>query len=55
MAWQLTYSVEEFERVAGDHLRADPVRQTVPLTVLASLRHSGASRFGDSPPVFGWH
>jgi RimJ/RimL family protein N-acetyltransferase len=55
MAWQLTYSLEEFERAAGDHLRADPVRQTVPLTVLASLRHRGESAFGDSPPFFGWH
>jgi RimJ/RimL family protein N-acetyltransferase len=55
MAWQLTDSLEEFERAAGEHLRADPVRQTMPLTVLASLRHNGAAAFGASPPVFGWH
>lgn len=55
MAWQLTDSLDEFDRAAGGHLRADPVRQTVPLSVLASLRHSGESAFGDDPPVFGWH
>ncbi|MGH3300747.1 MAG: GNAT family N-acetyltransferase [Streptosporangiaceae bacterium] len=55
MAWQLTDSLEDFERAAAGHLRADPVRQTVPLSVLASLRHSGPSAFGADPPVFGWH
>jgi len=55
MAWQLTDSLDEFERVAAPHLLADPVRQTVPLTVLASLRHRGPSAFGNSPPIFGWH
>lgn len=55
MAWQLTDSVRDFEGVAVPHLLADPVRQTVPLSVLASLRHAGPARFGNSPPVFGWH
>jgi RimJ/RimL family protein N-acetyltransferase len=55
MTWQLTDDLDEFERVAGEHLRADPVRRTVPLTVLASLRHAGLSRYGAEPPVFGWH
>ena len=55
MTWQLTYSLAEFERVAGEHLRADPVRQTVPLTVLASLALNGDAAFGDSPPAFAWH
>jgi RimJ/RimL family protein N-acetyltransferase len=55
MAWQLTDSLDEFERVAAGHLRADPVRQTVPLSVLASLRHAGLSRYSAEPPVFGWH
>lgn len=55
MAWELTESLDDFERVAAAHLLADPVRQTVPLSVLASLREAGPARFGDSPPLFGWH
>ena len=55
MAWQLTDSLDEFERVAAPYLLADPVRQTVPLSVLSSLRHAGPSAFGTEPPVFGWH
>jgi RimJ/RimL family protein N-acetyltransferase len=55
MAWQLTDSLDEFERAAMAHLRADPVRQTVPLSVLANLRHAGLSRYGADPPIFGWH
>jgi RimJ/RimL family protein N-acetyltransferase len=55
MAWQLTDSLDEFERAANPHLRTDPVRQTVPLSVLANLRHAGLSRYGADPPVFGWH
>jgi len=55
MAWQLTDSLDEFERVAAPHLLADPVRHTVPLTVLTSLRKIGPSAFGDEPPVLGWH
>ncbi len=55
MAWQLTDSLDEFERAATEHLHADPVRHTVPLSVLANLRHAGLSRYGADPPVFGWH
>jgi GNAT superfamily N-acetyltransferase len=55
MAWQLTDSLDEFERAATPHLLADPVRQTVPLSVLANLRHAGLSRYGADPPVFGCH
>ncbi len=55
MAWQLTDSLDEFERAAGEHLRADPVRQTLPLSVLENLRQAGLSRYGAEPPVFGWH
>jgi RimJ/RimL family protein N-acetyltransferase len=55
MAWQLTDSLDEFENAAAAHLRADPVRQTVPLSVLANLRHADLARYGADPPVFGWH
>jgi RimJ/RimL family protein N-acetyltransferase len=55
MAWELTDSLDDFERIAVPHLLADPLRQTVPLTVLTNLRYSGLSAFGDEPPVLGWH
>jgi len=55
MAWQLTDSLDAFLTAAGDHLRSDPVRHTVPLTVLETLRQRGPLAFGDSPPIFGWH
>jgi GNAT superfamily N-acetyltransferase len=55
MTWQLTESLDEFEHAAAAHLLADPIRQTVPLSVLTSLRHAGPSAFGHEPPVLGWH
>jgi RimJ/RimL family protein N-acetyltransferase len=55
MAWQLTNSLDEFDRAAGAHLRADPVRQTLPLSISSSLRHRGQSAYGESPPLFCWH
>jgi GNAT superfamily N-acetyltransferase len=55
MAWRLSDSLDVFLDAAGDHLRSDPVRHTVPLTVLETLRLGGMSAFGDSPPIFGWH
>jgi ribosomal protein S18 acetylase RimI-like enzyme len=55
MTWTVAASLDELTAAADDHLRSDPVRNTVTLTVLSSLRHSGLSAFGDGPPVFGWH
>jgi RimJ/RimL family protein N-acetyltransferase len=55
MAWTLTHNLDEFVAAAGDHLRTEPVLQTVALTVLESLRQRGPSAFGDDPPVYGWH
>jgi RimJ/RimL family protein N-acetyltransferase len=55
MAWHLTESLEEFTTAADGYLRADPVRHTVPLTVLESLRQRGHSVYGPGAPVFGWH
>jgi GNAT superfamily N-acetyltransferase len=54
MAWHVTSDIDEFDAVAGDFLRADPVRNTVLLTVAASLRASAAA-FSDEPPQFGWY
>lgn len=55
MAWTTTKSLDSFLDTVGDHLRADPVGNNLPLTVLESLRQRGPDAFGDSPPVFGWH
>ena len=55
MTWTLTGSLDDFLAAAEDHLRAEPVLNTVHLTVLEALRQNGPSVFGDDPPVFGWH
>jgi hypothetical protein len=55
MAWSVTHSLDDFEAAAGAYLRADPVVNTVPLTVLAALRATGPAAYGDQQPVFGWH
>jgi hypothetical protein len=55
MAWHVTSDIDEFENAAGDFLLADPVRNTVLLTVTASLKSSGADAYGDAPPYFGWY
>jgi GNAT superfamily N-acetyltransferase len=55
MTWLLTQSRTDFVAAADQYMRADPVRNTVPLTVLEALRQGGLSTFGDGSPVFGWH
>lgn len=55
MSWHVTADIEDFERVAGDFLHADPVRNTVLLTVVATLKTSGIATYGDAPPSFGWY
>jgi GNAT superfamily N-acetyltransferase len=55
MPWSLTRDLDEFWAAAGDQLRAEPVLHNLPLTVLDSLRKSGPARYGDDPPVYGWH
>ncbi len=55
MPWQLTDDIRAFLAAADDYLRRDPVRNTVPLSVLAGLLESGLAAYGDAPPLFGWH
>jgi GNAT superfamily N-acetyltransferase len=55
MGWQLTHDMDDFLSTAGDYLRADPVRNTVPLTVLAALAESGPDTYGTAAPLFAWH
>lgn len=54
MAWTTTDDVETFLREAGGFLEQRPDRNTVLLTVSASLRAPGEDRYGDRDPVFGW-
>ena len=55
MAWTLTGSLDDFLAAVEEHLRAEPVLNTVLLTVTEALRQSGPSVFGDDAPAFGWH
>ncbi len=55
MPWQLTQDLADFMAAAGSYLKADPVRNTVPLTVLEALRAGGPSVYGDAAPAFAWH
>jgi len=55
MTWRLTGSLDDFLMTAHAHLLADPVRNTVLLTVLDTLRHSGTTVYGSEAPLFGWH
>jgi ribosomal protein S18 acetylase RimI-like enzyme len=55
MAWLLTQRLADFMSAADRYLRSDPVRNTVPLTVLETLRQRGLSAYADSAPTFGWH
>jgi predicted GNAT family acetyltransferase len=54
MAWTLTGDIAEYQTTAGGLLNADPVRNTVLLTILASLTRIGLTAFGPEPPLFGW-
>jgi predicted GNAT family acetyltransferase len=55
MTWRLSLSRAEFAAAARQLLRSNPVRHTVPLTVLETLSLGGEAAFGDDPPIFGWH
>ncbi|WP_149257217.1 GNAT family N-acetyltransferase [Actinomadura sp. K4S16] len=52
MAWNLTGDVHEFLARAGGFLRADPVANTVPLTVAEAIRRQGSGLYRTA--LFGW-
>src|SRR5215469_2232545 len=54
MAWTLTDDVGSYLATVDELLRSDPVRNTVLLTVLASLSRRGPMAFGEARPVLGW-
>ncbi|MEV0666565.1 GNAT family N-acetyltransferase [Actinomadura luteofluorescens] len=52
MVWTLTHDVEEFLVRAEGFLRADPVANTVPLTVTKAIRTQGPALYPTA--LFGW-
>jgi predicted GNAT family acetyltransferase len=54
MAWTLTDDIDAYLAAAGGLLSSEPVRNTVLLSVLASLTRLGSAAYGDEPPLFGW-
>lgn len=54
MVWELSHDPGEFLTAAGGFLRARPDRNTVLLSVSASLVALGADLYGADEPVFGW-
>jgi hypothetical protein len=54
MTWSTAHDLEEFTAAAGEFLRAQPARNTLMLSIMASLRASGPRAYGSDPPLFGW-
>ncbi len=53
MGWTLTTDLDAFLAAAGPFLHARPVENSVPLTVLDTLRRRGLDAYGPQPPLFG--
>ena len=54
MAWTFTEDLATYAAAVGELLGAAPERNTVLLSVLASLTSVGPSTFGPEPPLLGW-
>jgi predicted GNAT family acetyltransferase len=54
MGWTLTDDIAAYQRAVAPLLEADPVRNTVLLSVLASLASYGSTAFGSEPPLLAW-
>ena len=54
MTWTLTGDIDSYLTAAGGLLSAEPVRNTVLLSVLASLTKLGPAAYGEEAPLFGW-
>jgi predicted GNAT family acetyltransferase len=54
MSWTITGNLGDYLAAAGEYLRSDPVRHTIPLTATETLRVRGPAAFGQIPPLFGW-
>ncbi|GAB4586751.1 hypothetical protein [Nocardia sp. IFM 10818] len=51
MSWTLTKDPAAFDRAASAYLASDPIRHTIPLSVVANLR---AGRASYDATLFGW-
>jgi RimJ/RimL family protein N-acetyltransferase len=54
LTWHITSDVSVFAEQAGEFLRSSPVRHTVPLTVVGTLRSKGSWAYGRNDPILGW-
>src|SRR5260221_4580917 len=54
MAWTFTEDLGAYGAAAGGLLRSEPDRNTVLLSVLATLTSSGRTAFGAAAPLLGW-
>ncbi|MGW4807109.1 GNAT family N-acetyltransferase [Kitasatospora sp. NPDC004272] len=54
MVWTLTTTLAEFRAAAGEFLAADPVGNTVLLTVVERIERDGPYAYGGAAPDYGW-
>ncbi len=54
MTWTFTEDLKEFLDAAHESLASRPVRDTLLLTVSATLGRRGTGAYGEEPPLFGW-
>jgi len=54
MTWTLTDDLGAYLAAAAGFLRSQPVRHTIQLSAVETLRARGASAFGETAPLFGW-
>lgn len=54
MGWSITDDLERYLAETGEFLRADPVENTVPLSVIETLRAQGSDVYGEDAVRFGW-
>jgi predicted GNAT family acetyltransferase len=54
MTWHLTESADDFWAAAGEFLRSRPVENSLPLTLIGTLRTRDLHYYGPADPVFGW-
>jgi RimJ/RimL family protein N-acetyltransferase len=55
MPWHLTRDLAAFDTSAAPFVQADPVGNTLFLSIVAMLRRHGQAAFTSRPPHFGWY
>ncbi|MFI5668577.1 GNAT family N-acetyltransferase [Streptomyces sp. NPDC051704] len=54
MTWTFTHDLAAFRAAAGPAVAAEPVTNTMLLTVLDALGRRGPDAYGSAEPLFGW-